>query len=138
MKTLPLVLALPLAVLGCASPEQPKASRFRKVEKANDIPGLADRMKGMIGRHFFLDTLPEDARTLESAYPYLSTKTDAQLIRERIQEWETVYGGELAVEHRGGTVTVLVYSGKPDLGGPVVYSVSEPGGYPWQVYLGGP
>ena len=89
----------------------------------------------MLGRHFFLDNLPDNARTLEAGYDYLMNKTTSQRIRETLNAWKETYGAELQIQHEGESITVLLWGESTDFKGRLIYAVSSSNGYPWQVYL---
>ncbi len=129
-----------MVACGCASSSSsaPKGEPALKVvPDAQSVPGLVEKVKAMIGRHFFLDTLPDDARTVETGYRYLAAKSHSDIVRELLAEWNPAYGGELAFEWEGKPQRALVWSNMPDFKGGLIYAIAEPGGYRWQVYLGG-
>jgi|MudIll2142460700_1097286.scaffolds.fasta_scaffold01364_2 hypothetical protein len=109
--------------------------KVKRIDNADRIPGLNERVKGMIGQHFFLDNLPDNARTLEAGHDYLMNKTTSQGIRETLNAWKDTYGASLQIDYEGRSVTVLLWSGTADFTGRFVYAVSATNGYPWQVFI---
>jgi hypothetical protein len=136
-----LALSLPLhgSRLGASDVNAPmpyvRPHAVKRVNNASGIPGLADRVRGMFGQHFFLDNLPDDARTIETGYDYLIGKTTSRVISETMRAWKEAYGAELQIEYERKNITVFLWGGTADFSSRLVYAVSAPDGYPWQVYL---
>lgn len=116
----------------------PAGSILRRVDDARLLAALAERVGGVLGRHFFQDVLPETARTVETGYTYLATQTTSPLLRETVGSWRAPYGAELHLEREGQDLTVLLWAGSADFSGRFVYAVSTLSGYPWQVSLSDP
>jgi hypothetical protein len=102
-----LALSLPIYPCGPNAPNSTglgscdKPSPLMTVKNASGIPGLYDRINGMLGQHIFLDNLPDDARSVEAGHSYLISKATSGVKRrhfypsyhqkrmEKFSEWSS-------------------------------------------------
>lgn len=97
--------------------------RMKRVDAPQDIPGLVDRLRESVGKDFVLGHLPQETRTLEEGFTFLSTEARSDVLRKPMTQAGLVFGAELTVLADGEERRIYAYSPHSDFSLPLVYAL---------------
>lgn len=133
-------VVLALFVAGCATPPAKPVPAggsppLKKVENVREIPGLADRLRAMLGQHYVLEHLPAGCRTVEEAYEFLLGPNSKSLLHDELARNPTNFGGQLEVEAEGSKKIFTFFAASAQFTGALVYAVTESTGHHRGVFI---